>query len=299
MFINVLHWRGLEHTRACVQSILHLTYPNFKVLIIDNGSPQKESKTLAEGDPRLFWLGLDENKGFSGGHNAGLAYAMQNGADFVWLLNNDATVEANCLSKLIEIAESEKSVGAVNAAVLDTVLNSDLSKTPVAGRGVIDYRRGKTLLKEAASQTDFVDCDWLAASNLLLRTEAIRQVGDFDERYFLYFEDVELCHRLRLSGWRCLHVSDAHITHVGGASTEESLQHWRSYYYTRNRCLFFKTYATLPQRLSSFFFIWMHVLRHCLSLTFKGAKGTKQLRAELKGMKDFVAGRFGPAMNLD
>jgi GT2 family glycosyltransferase len=300
VYINILHWRGVDHTRRCIESVLKLKYDNFKILLIDNGSLNEETKPLLQLDTeRLLWLRLPENKGFSGGHNAGIKVALEHNADFIWLLNNDATVETDCLGKLIQIAQKEDRVGALNAAVLDVVPGQNNNDPkPSKGQGVIDYRRGKTLLK-AGPDAEFADCDWLAASNLLLRREAIEQTGAFDERYFLYFEDVELCHKLRLRGWRCLFVPGARITHVGGASTEDNLKHWRSYYYTRNRLLFFQTYANSTQRISSFFSIWMHLLRHCVSLSLKGKKGKKQLDAELQGARDFLAGRFGQASNLD
>ena len=299
VFINILHWRGVDHTRRCIESVLKLKYANFKVLLVDNGSSNEESKPLMQLDAkRLLWLRLPENRGFSGGHNAGIKMALENGAEFIWLLNNDATVEEDCLDKLVRIAQKQDHVGALNAAVLDTVPGSEASAATTRGQGVIDYRRGKTLL-QAGPDKEFVDCEWLAASNLLLRRQAIEETGTFDERYFLYFEDVELCQKLRLRGWRCLFVPGARITHVGGASTEDNLKHWRSYYYTRNRLLFFQTYANLPQRLSSFFSIWMHLIRHCFSLSIKGEKGRKQLKAEIQGARDFLAGRFGQCSDLD
>jgi GT2 family glycosyltransferase len=298
-----------------------LTYPNFKVLLIDDGSEGQESKKLTKEFGNLLWLGLSENKGFSGGHNAGLDYALQNEAEFVWLLNNDATVDKTALDTLIKNALRNNKIAALSAAVLDavpeTAINNDRTKlgtpsniggpqssenksnlqTPIMGLGVIDYCRGKTLLKKTTS-LEPVECQWLAASNLLLRLRAIKECGGFDDRYFLYFEDVELSHKLRLAGWRCLFVPSTHINHIGGASTEEGLKHWRAYYYTRNRCLFFRTYASFPQRVSCFFFIWMHILRHCFSLSFKGESGKRQLQAELQGARDFLIGQFGPARHL-
>ena len=293
VLIVILHFKVLENTRNCLRSVFKLDYPNFNVLVIDNGTGNEDSKGLIKEFNKLFWTPLSDNEGFSGGCNAGISFGMQNDYKYVWLLNNDTTVEASTLSKLVEVAEKEEKVGAVNAAILNTVTNSI-----EPGRGVIDFARGKTKLKES-TDAEFVDCDWLAASNLLVNTAALKEVGAFDERYFLYFEDVELCHRLKLSGWKCLHVPKANITHIGGASTEGALQHWRSYYYTRNRLLFFQTYANFTQRMAAFSSIWMHLIRHCVSLTMKGEDGSKQLQAEIAGAQDFIATRYGKWQNSE
>src|ERR1700678_3070960 len=122
VFKNILYWRGVTHPRRCIESVLKLTYGNFKILLIDNGSLNEETKPLLQLDTeRLLWLRLPENKGFSGGHNAGIEVAVENKADFIWLLNNDATVEEDCLEKLVQVAQKEERVGAINAAVLDAV----------------------------------------------------------------------------------------------------------------------------------------------------------------------------------
>jgi GT2 family glycosyltransferase len=225
----------------------------------------------------------------------------------------------------VAAAEQNAKCAALSAAVLDSV-PAKAQKTPTAGttpapgaavtiaptsedtasfneeriipgKGVIDFRRAKSLLKEAEGELP-VECEWLAGSNLLLRTAALKDNKAFDERYFLYFEDTELCHRLRLAGWTCLYVPKARISHVGSASTGDSLQHWRAYYYTRNRLLFFSTYAAFPMNLLCLLAIHAHLFRHRLSLPRKGEQGTRQLKAELLGLRDFQEKRFGKCAEL-
>jgi GT2 family glycosyltransferase len=293
VLIVILHFKGLENTRNCLRSVFKMNYPNFNVLVIDNGTGNEDSKNLIKEFNKLFWTPLSDNEGFAGGCNAGISFGIQNDYKYIWLLNNDTTVENSTLSQLVEVSEQQSKVGAANAAILNTVTNE-----VEPGRGIIDFTSGKTKLKDSVN-AEFIDCDWLAASNLLVSAEALKEVGAFDERYFLYFEDVELCHRLKLGGWKCLHVPKAHITHIGGASTEGELKHWRSYYYTRNRLLFFQTYANFSQRMAAFAAIWMHLIRHCVSLTMKGDEGSKQLQAEIAGAQDFIATRYGKWQNSE
>jgi GT2 family glycosyltransferase len=307
VYILVLHWRGIENTRRCLTSVKNLGYPNFRTLLVDNGSDTLDGDLLKQEFNEIELLRLDSNRGFSGGCNAGIAYSLEHGGDFVWVLNNDTEVRNDSLSLLVEAASNNKKAAALAAAVLDSVPETS-SKTvandksanekTIPGRGIIDFRRAKSLLREPPGD-DPTECEWLAASNLLLRAEAIKGEMVFDDRYFLYFEDTELCYRLNLKGWKCLLVPRARIEHAGGASTTDNLQHWRSYYYTRNRLLFFSTYATFPTKLLTMLAIHAHLLRHRISLPKKGERGRKQLKAELMGARDFQLGKFGKCEELD
>ena len=303
VYILVLHWRGIEHTRACLASVDKLQYGNFKILLVDNGSDSTSGSLDGERLKAEFSgievLRLSENRGFSGGCNAGIAYSLDKHADFVWVLNNDTVVRMDTLALLVEAAKGDARAAALSAAVLDSVSSTE---NTIPGRGVLDFVKGKSLLRKPAGESP-VQCEWLAASNLLLRATAIvdysRKNGVFDERYFLYFEDTELCHRLALAGWTCVFVPKAKISHVGGASTADKHKHWRSYYHTRNRLLFFSSYAPFPLKIFSMASIYLHVLRHRLSLPGKGEDGRGQLKAELLGVRDFERGRFGRCVELD
>jgi GT2 family glycosyltransferase len=320
IYVLVLHWRGIDNTRNCLSSLRLLNYSNFKTLLVDNGSDNNDGETLKAEFNEIELLRLDDNYGFSGGCNAGIDFCLTRGPEFIWLLNNDATVEADTLSQLSSACRAHPHAGAASAAVVDSTAKTKNARLPqptstlslssvstastvstvsiIPGRGVLDFRQAKALLKQAAAHKA-VECDWLAASNLLLRVEAIKQTGAFDSRYFLYFEDTELCYKLRHAGWTCLLVPEAHIFHIGNASTGDSLQHWRAYYYTRNRLLFFASYTKFPLSLLAFASIYWHLLRHSITLPFRGRARVRQLRAELFGLRDFLRGSFGKCTYID
>jgi GT2 family glycosyltransferase len=303
VWIVVLHWRGVETTTACLNSLSKLDYQNYRVLLVDNGSENRDGSILGKQFPQISILRLEENLGFAGGCNAGMKLCLEQKADYIWLLNNDATVSPKCVSLLVEEAEKNAQAGAIGALIKETEdssspLDSAGTTNSAYGKGVIDFLKAKTYLRNSA-ENGTVECDWLSGSNLLLRAEALRKVGLFDERYFLYFEDADLCYRLRLAGWKCLLVTKAVIYHTGGKSTPGKLNYWRAYYYTRNRFLFFKSHTsglTLP---IAFLSIFAHVFRHMLILPLRGDTGKAKLRAELLGFRDYFAGNFGRAICLD
>lgn len=292
----VLHWRGIEQTRKCLTSLKTVVYPDFHILIVDNGSVEEDGLRLEQEFPDINLLRLNHNHGFAGGCNQGIKLCLDKGARLIWLLNNDTRVDPDTLSKLVDEARRNPSSGALGARMVECIQAAP--QTEGNGRGIIDFFRAKTyLLKDLSGET--VDCHWLSGSNLLLRREALDQCGLFDETYFLYFEDTELCHRLRLKGWSCLFVPGAVIEHSGNASTTGKRRFWRDYYYTRNRLLFFTTYLSGIKRLAALIFIILHLARHLLVLPFRGEKGRYQLKAELLGARDFARKSLGQARCLD
>jgi GT2 family glycosyltransferase len=239
---------------------------------------------------------MAENLGFAGGCNAGARDCIGRGADWVWFLNNDARVEPDTLSLLIANAAKQPQAAALGAVVYTP---SGQGYVPNGG-GEIDFKRGKTYeRKQPEPGAETLSCEWLSGCNLLVDSRKFESVGGFDEQYFLYFEDTDLCFRLRQAGWQCLLVPQARVEHAGGASTEGDRQTWRRYYYTRNRLLFFGSHLSKPRAVLPFMLIGMHLLRHTLTLPWRGENGRRQLRAELLGLSDYLHGRLGKAQCLD
>src|SRR5664279_2479168 len=97
-YIILLNWNGWQDTIACVESCRKLSYPNFRILIVDNGSTDNSEAILRERLPDIELLQTGANLGFAGGNNVGIRHALAQGADYVWLLNNDTVVDAEALS---------------------------------------------------------------------------------------------------------------------------------------------------------------------------------------------------------
>lgn len=293
VWIVVLHWVGDEYTRSCLKSLQQLDYSNYQILLVDNGSPTGSGAKIAGEFENVTLLSSKTNLGFAGGCNLGIEYCHKHGAEWIWLINNDTTADEALLSKLMAIALKNPRAGALGAVVYT---GADKS---ASGPGEIDFVRAKTYLRATIpANTETVSCDWLSGCNLLLRCAALQQAGNFDEDYFLYFEDTELCHRLRHHNWQCLLVPAASINHAGSASTQGSRAYWRDYYYTRNRLLFFCRNLSGLRLIPALFSMASHLLRHALVLPFRGKKGRQQLRAEYLGLRDYLLGRLGRATCL-
>lgn len=293
VYILILHFRVIENTVNCLESLKGLDYSNHKILLVDNGSENNEGANLKTSYPNLEILVLERNLGFSGGCNKGIEYCLSRGADYVWLLNNDTIVPENTLGLLVEAMQNDTKAGAAGAALLvfDEKTGEVKGKT---GKGQINFRKGKTLLKEPELESN-IQCQWLSGSNLLLRAKTINEVGKFNDDYFLYFEDVDLCHRIKSAGWTLLLVPGARIKHLDGASTKGNLASWRNYYYARNRLYFFSLHTQGIGRLICLSSIFLHMARRLVIWPFSSSEKKKLLQAEYLGTWHFLQNKRGQA----
>lgn len=108
VFIIILNWNGLEDTLECLESVFKLDYPNFEVIVGDNGSTDESVAIIRKTYPQVIMIENKENLGYTGGNNIAMHYAMDHLADYVWLLNKDAVVEKDTLSKLVRSAETSQ-----------------------------------------------------------------------------------------------------------------------------------------------------------------------------------------------
>lgn len=105
VFIIIVNWNGLKDTLECLQSVFKQDYPNFEVIMVDNGSKDNSVQVIRNAYPQIILIENKENLGYTGGNNVGMHYAVNSGSDYVWLLNNDTVVEPDTLSKLVAAAK--------------------------------------------------------------------------------------------------------------------------------------------------------------------------------------------------
>lgn len=288
IWVVIIHYEVVAATKLCLESLFNITDVTFKALVVNNGCSIEQSKNLQISFPEVYFLNLPQNLGYAGGANCGIKYCQDNGAEFIWLLNNDIEVDCHALTCLVQEALRLPGSGILSAGLV-----KDFAKPRgiVSGVGRICYWKAKSYLGNVTS-LEPQDCEWLSGCNLFFRVEAIRNKQLFDERYFLYFEDTEFCVRMNRHGWKCTLIPQARVMHKDGGSFNEERLFWRSYYHTRNRALFFSTYQSKPYlAIINWCFILAHELKHLITLTAKGRQ--RQLMAELNGLSDFFMGRFG------
>lgn len=249
--VLVINWNGREHLEECFSSLLREEGGAFRFVLVDNASTDGSVEFVRRrfgGDPRLEVLALAENRGWSGGNNAGIQAAMEAGADYVFLLNNDTRVAPGALRHAVELAASDPSIGVVAPKMVlfgqPFLLNSTGVLCSRAGAcwdigvGRVDgprwHGRGPVIAA--------------CGGACLLRVAALRKTGLLPKAFHIYLDDVDLCLRMWDAGFRVLPCPEAVVEHKFSASMGEGARARRKYYLaTRNRFFLFMRNLPAPE----------------------------------------------------
>lgn len=286
----MLNWNNSQDTVACLDSLKQLDYPNHQVLVIDNGSIDHSVAVLTEylqADPRFTLLKTGKNLGFSGGVNYGIEAALQLEAAYIWLLNNDTEVAPDCLSVMIQVMEHQPKAGIAGCKIfLKSQKNIIWHAGATFRRWVgqpMHYGIGADSQDPLYLQNRVVD--YVTGCSLLIRKSVIDTVGTMDDRFYLYYEEADLCWRSRQQGWQILYIADAKMWHKVAGSSSGFYE--RTYYEVRNRLLF--TSKHQPQNLP---FVFLYLAFHeLLKPLLKG--NFKPARFAAIGFLDFLKKKFG------
>jgi GT2 family glycosyltransferase len=238
--VVILNWNQPELTARCLDHVLAQEGVSLEPLVIDNGSTAQNLSRLEQGvADRCKVLRLPRNFGFAGGMNRGIDYALAGGFEFVWLLNNDAFPAPDCLAALLRELDADPSLCAVTP-----LLTYPDGKHQTLG-AELDFTTGRqTLLGEADLRKTNRPGVCLIGAALLVRASTLRRVGGFDERFFAYREDDDLCFRItRDTGGYLGPVPAARCVHLGGASTGVGHTPFASHLCTRNGWYLMRRYA--------------------------------------------------------
>ena len=234
-----VHWGSPTDTIAALRSLASMTPPPDMIICVDNGSSAEELSQLRANMPKhTVLIELGENLGVAAANNAGLEHALSHHVDWTLLLNNDATVTAECLDRCMAEAMATPRVAMVGPAV---VFADRPHLLWFAGGSVSNwfaYPRHRGLLQPAACPPASSDVDYLATCCALVSSAAFRSVGPFRADYFMYYDDTEWCQRARAAGWRCRYLGEvlcAHAVSAGGSRRGSlGLSQNTAYYLARN-----------------------------------------------------------------
>lgn len=247
VWVVVLNWNGLADTLDCLRSLHQHDYPNTQILVVDNGSKDSEADEIERGPWTSRVVRMPENVGFAAGCNIGIRHALTCGADYVWLLNNDTVVEADCLRSLVQAAEEDPTIGLLSPVVYDYARREVVM---FAGT-VIDFDRLERVhLRSIADSSAENERGSLAlwGTALLIRRAVVERIGLLDERYFAYVEDMDYSIRAVEAGYSTRLVTVAAAYHKEGQALGGVASPLREYLLARNFYLFWGSHLTGKQR---------------------------------------------------
>jgi hypothetical protein len=296
----ILNFNSYLETVECVKSLLKVKTTNFdlEIVIVDNGSIEKEAIIFKKEFPKLLVIENKINLGFATGNNVGIKLALSRGADFVLLLNNDTVVDKGFLTNLMAIFKKDQRIGIVSPKIyfypgreyyLRRYKKNELGKVVWYAGGLIDWdnmlpsHRGVDEV-DRGQFLELQETDFATGCCMLVRKEVFAKIGYFDDKYFLYWEDIDFCQRARKSGFKILYGPPAFIWHKNASSGGGAGGHISVYYQTRNRILFANKYASLRVKLA--------ILREAITNYLFSSDHWQK-----KAIKDFFLLRFGPMKN--
>jgi GT2 family glycosyltransferase len=293
--IVIVNWNGFVHTDACLNSLKKLAYPNFKTFVVDNGSQDGSGQELVKNhEDFAFFIFNEKNTGFTGGNNSGILEVIKQGFDYVMLLNNDTEVESDFLDHLVSAIEADDSLGAVQPKFF--FLN-DKSRIWNAGGKFFPWLGiSKTIGYNRLDRPDFnkpKGTDWITGCGFLVSIEVVKKVGILNDKFFIYYEDVDWSFRIRQEGYSLGYVPKSIVYHEAGMSNKSKtkgkegfLSPFVHYLGGRNQVWLLRKYT--PWYFAPTVSIYM-ILRYLFyALYFFIRKRFKKLTFMLRGLKEGI-----------
>jgi GT2 family glycosyltransferase len=293
--IIIINWNSLNDTIRCLESIrlLDIKSITLEIIVVDNASSDTSVVDLKKQFPEIVLIPL---QGFTGGNNIGIKYALENKAEYIWLLNNDTTVHPNSLKALLHSFQ-DPSVGISGSKIYfmknfefhkSRYSSSELGKVIWYAGGVIDWdniygsHRGVDEVDNGQYDTE-EETQFVTGCSLMISRECLKSTGGFDDKYFAYLEDMDLSVTIQRSGYKVMYIPDSIVWHKNAGSTGGPGNIIHQYYMTRNRLLFGWKYASFKTKFA--------LLRESFRFLKNGTDIQKQ------AVKDAFMGKWGKKDN--
>lgn len=281
VFIIVLNYNGKRTLSRCLRSIQALEYARKEVVIVDNASTDGSFDIAFDQMPTAHFIRNSENVGFARGVNVGIRYAVDRGADFVWLLNSDAFASKDSLGRLISLLRKHDSVGMVSPVIYEPRKAYQRRRRVWFAGGRINWLRFRAEHTRIRSRSHPFETGFLSGCALLIRVSALKKVGLFDERFFLYYEDVDLSLRMKKMGYKTVVSPHASLVH----SEESSQNPDKIYWLVRSGLFFFQ--KSLPATLQPFFWLSFFVRQSINSFRRRIQPDDQTLTLVERAFRDF------------
>ncbi len=252
VYLIVLSWNQKQDTLMCLASVSRVTYPNFRVVLVDNASVDGTAEEVREKFPGVKVIRNNKNLGFTGGNIKGAEYVCAQGADYIMLLNNDVEVAPDFLEPLIKVAETDAAIGAI-APLIHFFEPRDRVQSAGCNRKWLGLNNQKLFYgKSDKNIPELLESDMVSGAALCIKRKVIEEVGFLDNIYFAYNEDMDLCYRIRKAGYRIVTVKASRIWHKISASTGGYRNPANQYLMARGAAIFMRKYGRWWEKLLFF-----------------------------------------------
>jgi GT2 family glycosyltransferase len=293
VLVAILNYNRKDDLLKCVCSVLKQDYPNCAVVVVDNKSSDNSMRALIDnyGD-RIGVISNERNLGTAGGYNVCIGEALRRKVQYVLLLNNDVVLEKDTLSELVKVATHLPKMGLLGPKVYFR----DSGEIWSCG-GTVNSWLGKTshITEELSRAPKAVD--YIPGAAMLISLEAVEEVGNFDEHYFMYWEDVDYCTRMKRCGYENVVVTQSVVHHRVGC-VEGQYTPLTTYYPLRNRFLYAEKHIRKREKPIFHFYsailLFQKLSAIVLGRIFKHRPDSPgRMKAVFMAYWDWLRGRYG------
>ena len=291
--VVLLNWNGWRYTVAAAGSLHSSPGVSITTIVVDNASTDGSLEHLRDALPEAEIIANPVNSGFAGGCNVGIRRALELGCDYVFLLNNDALV---CPATIPELVAASQRLH--DRTILGSVVRfADSDEYQYFGSRYCNQSAHPVWFKTPEDShllaQPLIETDFALGAALFVHSDVIRQVGMFDERFYLTYEDVDLCYRARKFGIGCAMVTSSVVYHHASASMGPESAPLQTYFLTRNELLFSEKNVGRMQLFRLYCFRLARLFLRILRSTIHGTLSNPSFRAMLLGYRDYLFRRFG------
>ena len=208
--IIIVNYNGKELLQKCLDSLLKVNYDNFEIILVDNNSTDGTVEFITKNYPSLIIIKLDSNKGFAEPNN--VAAKISKGK-YLLFLNNDTVVTPNFISEMVKVMETDKKIAVCQSLLLKPDGSVDSSGDFIDHLGVV--YNSKTKIDEIREVSS------AKGASMLVRSDIFEKLDGFDQKFFITFEDVDLCWRSWILGYRVLIIPTSIVYHEGGITIKK------------------------------------------------------------------------------
>ena len=269
--IVIVAWNQLDKTLACLETVYAQTTQDFDVILVDNGSNADFAEQIEKAFEKIILLRSDRNRGFAGGNNIGIRYALDNKYQCILLLNNDTLLAVDCIETLLStLNSSPANVGAVSAKIFyahekNRIWTVGADFHPLLLE-IIDEGKGQI---DSGQWDEVKPIEFAPFCGILLKRSVFEQVGLLDDAYFLYYEDMDYCQKLKARGIKISLVPDAKIWHAVSASSGGNQSAAALYWLANSSGRYFRAHSGYARLLIIIPYRLMSALRKTFTLAKK------------------------------
>jgi GT2 family glycosyltransferase len=242
VYAITLNWNRKDDTLDCLESLVCQTVPELHILVVDNHSTDGSPDAITRRYPQIGQIINSENLGFAAGFNVGLKFALDAGADYLFILNNDTILASDCLERLMQPADADVGI----LAPLIYYASQPQRIWALGGHTnplLLEKHDPWAENDDAGDLPEVIDCDFVTGCAMLFPRKTLERIGLFDEKFRMYYEDSDICLRVRQAGLRIRAVSPAHMWHKVARSSGGSDTPAERYWMARSSIHYFQKHA--------------------------------------------------------